>query len=590
MYNVLKKSVKKAFLITVLVLKIMLGVAQQPLFTTNALLLDNQRYLLSNKGNQSVIMIDQTGKKLKEWNLNEPVTGLCLNGNTVYATSSGDKGFLTAFDLLTEEKSFQVETGLGATNPLVSANGSIVYVFNQYKNTVCEVDAHSGKVLRNVSLLREPLTGVLSLDGKYLFVNNFLPAQRADVDYVSAEVSVVDLVDFSVVKNIRLANGSNALRGICISPDGMNVYVSHNLGRFQVPTSQLQQGWMNTSALSVIDTKNLSYVGSILLDEPDRGAAGIWGVACNDAKVFVAHSGTHDISIIDHVQMKNRLARYSNKSNLSYDLRFLYGIRKRLPVVGNGPRNISLAKGKLCVVTYFSDTLNVIDAETEKISTIACNPMRKESVENLGEKVFNDASHCYQNWQSCNGCHPGEARTDGMNWDLMNDGIGNPKNCKSLLLSHATPPSMISGIRPSAEYAVRAGFKFIQFSDLHPDLAESVDAYLKSLKPMKSPYLKNGELTQKAIKGRKVFDRLGCGYCHSGPSFTDMKKHHIGDKMEHETGWDTPTLIEIWRTAPYLFDGRAATLKEVFSACKHGINDPISEKEIDEMVEYINSL
>ncbi|MDD4192920.1 MAG: hypothetical protein PHI28_16420 [Mangrovibacterium sp.] len=142
------------------------------------------------------------------------------------------------------------QTARGATVTIVAAqSGEINWKvkFNQYKNTVCEVDAYSGKVRRKISLLREPVAGVLSLDEKYLFVSNFLPAQRADVDHVSAEVSVVDLKDFSVVKNIRLANGSNALRGICVSPDGLNIYISHNLGRFQVPTTQLQQGWMNAS-------------------------------------------------------------------------------------------------------------------------------------------------------------------------------------------------------------------------------------------------------------------------------------------------------------------------------------------------------
>lgn len=53
----------------------------------------------------------------------------------------------------------------------------------------------------------------------------------------------------SKMKDIKLANGSNALRDICISSDGNYIYVSHNLGRYTVPTSQLQQGWMNTSAL-----------------------------------------------------------------------------------------------------------------------------------------------------------------------------------------------------------------------------------------------------------------------------------------------------------------------------------------------------
>ncbi len=68
---------------------------------------------------------------------------------------------------------------------------------------------------------------------------------------------------------------------------------------------------------------------------------------------------------------------------------------------------------------------------------------------------------------------------DGMNWDLMNDGVGNPKNCKSLLYSHVTPRNMISGIRESAEVAVRAGFKHIQFYDISEQDAVLVDEYLK---------------------------------------------------------------------------------------------------------------
>jgi cytochrome c peroxidase len=288
--------------------------------------------------------------------------------------------------------------------------------------------------------------------------------------------------------------------------------------------------------------------------------------------------------------MRERLEKYPDKKNLSYDLRFMYGMRKRLPLVGNGPRNFSISDGKLVIPTYFSDTLNIVDIATETINTVAYNPKRKESAENTGEKVFNDASYCYQNWQSCNGCHPGDARTDAMNWDLMNDGIGNPKNCKSLLYSYETPPSMISGIRQNAELAVPAGFKFIQFSEIDPYLLGCVDAYLKSLRPLPSPWLVNGVLSDKALKGLKVFEKLRCGICHNGPYFTDMKMHRIGENVEFEAGWDTPTLIEVWRTAPYLFDGKAATLKEVFSVYKHDIKEKISERDIDELVEYINSL
>ena len=65
--------------------------------------------------------------------------------------------------------------------------------------------------------------------------------QRADVDTVAACVSVIDMNSFRKIKDIQLANGSNALRGMSLSPDGRYLLVTHNLGRFQVPTSQCHQ-------------------------------------------------------------------------------------------------------------------------------------------------------------------------------------------------------------------------------------------------------------------------------------------------------------------------------------------------------------
>ena len=69
-----------------------------------------------------------------------------------------------------------------------------------------------------------------------------------------------------------------------------------------------------------------------------------------------------------------------------------------------------------------------------------------------------------------------------------------------------------------------------------------------------------------------------------------MQMHVIGKDVEFEQGWDTPTLVEVWRTAPYLFDGRAATLEEVFTQHKHGINGKISRKDAEALTEYVNSL
>lgn len=562
-----------------------------PFFPTDITLNGKGEILMTEKGTSRISIYSPDGKTLlQSIPVDEPPTGILLENDKAYVTTSAATGHLQIISMQSGQKEANIATGSGACYPIFGPDKKHIYVCNQFQNTVSEVDPVRGIVTRSAKVLREPKSAQFSMDGKYLFVTNYLPAQRADLDYVAACVSVIRMDDFTKVKDIQLANGSNALRGICMTPDGKYMYVSHNLGRFTVPTSQLQQGWMNTSAFSIIDVAAQKFLGAVVVDEPERGAAGIWNIACDDETLFITHSGTHEISVIDHKAMLNKFLSYPDKSMLDYDLRFLYGLRKRIPLQGNGPRKMIMKNGKLYIPTYFADILNVVDTRTLEITAVNLNPEREESDENKGERYFNDASHCFQNWQSCNGCHPGDARTDGMNWDLMNDGVGNSKNCKSLLYSHPTPPSMISGIRETAEWAVRAGFKFIQFFDITEDDATCVDAYLKSLEAVPSPYLVNGELSDLAKQGRKIFEKLNCTECHSGPYYTDLKMHRIGEDVEFEKGWDTPTLREVWRTAPYLFDGRAATMEEVFEIHKHGIDKKISKKEIKALTEYVNSL
>jgi cytochrome c peroxidase len=161
-----------------------------------------------------------------------------------------------------------------------------------------------------------------------------------------------------------------------------------------------------------------------------------------------------------------------------------------------------------------------------------------------------------------------------------------------MIVSHATPPAMITGIRPSAEVAVRKGFTHIQFTLIEEEHATAVDKYLQSLKPIPSPYLVNGELSEKAQKGKLIFESNSCIHCHTGPYFTDQKTHEIGKQGEydHQNKWDTPTLIEIWRSGPYLHDGRSATMQEMLGKEMHGLRNALSEEEVDQLSEYVLSL
>jgi cytochrome c peroxidase len=215
----------------------------------------------------------------------------------------------------------------------------------------------------------------------------------------------------------------------------------------------------------------------------------------------------------------------------------------------------------------------------------------------LGEFYFHDAGLCFQGWQSCASCHPGDGRVDALNWDLLNDGLGNPKNNKSLLLAHRTPPAMSMGIRDTAETAVRAGLRHILFT-VQPDaVPAAMDEYLKTLQPVPSPRLVDGQLSPAALRGKEVFAQAGCAACHPAPLFTDLQPYDVGTRgpLDRPTDrFDTPTLVELWRTAPYLHDGSAATLHEVLTTRnagdQHGKTSQLTPQQLHDLTEYLLSL
>ena len=424
-------------------------------------------------------------------------------------------------------------------------------------------------------------------------------------------VSVIDTALLRSVEEIRLPDGSTGLRDLCLSPDGWHLYVTHILSRYKLPASQIERGWIQTNALAVIDAGKRKLTTSVLLDDINLGAANPWGIACTgDGKfLLVAHAGTHEVSVIDRQALHRKLegtGRGEKVSDVSTsggevvnDLAFLTGIRMRVPLKGNGPRGLAVIGSTLYAAEYFTGSLGVVELAAGGRPASRSVKLGEDlplTAERRGEMLFHDAQYCLEKWLSCSSCHPGEGRPDGLNWDLMLDGVGNPKNTKSLLFSHQTPPTTVTGSRPNAEASVRAGFRYIQFAERPEEDAASVDAYLKSLRPAPSPYLVDGRLSAAAERGKKIFDKAGCGFCHSGPFYTDMRKHNPGTGRGREEGiaFDVPTLVEIWRTAPYLHDGRAPTLKDLFTASGsgpvHHLAAPANQHDIDDLVAFVSSL
>jgi cytochrome c peroxidase len=272
------------------------------------------------------------------------------------------------------------------------------------------------------------------------------------------------------------------------------------------------------------------------------------------------------------------------------------GIRRRITLASNGPRGLALVGTKLYAAEYFSDSIAAVDIRPDtqaEAQSIALGEKTTPTKARLGEMLFHDATHSWQNWHSCASCHGGDGRADALNWDLLNDGMLNAKNTRSLLLTHQTPPAMATGVRADAETAVRSGLLYVQFATPPRRHAQAIDEYLKSRQPVASPHLVDGRLSEAALRGQAVFQKAGCAQCHAGPLYADGLRHRVGTATEEEPRgrFDTPTLIEVWRTAPYLHDGRAVTVRDVLTTFneegKHGRVASLTDDEISDLVEYV---
>lgn len=589
--------------------------------------IDGKSVLVTQRTAKQMAKVNIESEKIEKiFQLPDRPTGLVQSkdGKTVYVTCGEAEGFVSVVDLPSGSvKSFRA--GHYPTAPVLNSDESKIYISNRLIDKVAVYDLKSQKVEQTIKVTREPIAAVLTKDGKFLFVANHLPDGRANVQRMTSHIDVISTADFKRVKSIELPNGAIDLREIAISNNGKWIFVPSIFARFLVPTNQIERGWINTHALNIIDVDKQELYHTVLLDDVDLGAANPWGVVMSedDKYLFVAHNATHEVSVINFDGLMKKLAgvpvRQPGQSlddyevmekNPANDLSFLTGLRQRVRLEGIGPRGVAVKGAKVFVAQYFSDDLGVVDFEVPDdcfAYSISLGPKKKMDIVRTGEMYFHDASICFQQWQTCSTCHP-DARTDAVNWDLLNDGIGNPKSTKSMLFSHYTPPAMITGIRARAEVAVRAGIRHIQFSVPHESRAKPIDAYLRSLRPIPSPYLINGQLSKKAEKGREIFEKASCLYCHSGPYFSghnkgDEKKLDkkyplydvgIADGMEKDKKFDTPTLVELYRTRPYLYDGRAANLHEVFTKFnkedKHGVTSNLTKEELDCLVEYLNSL
>ena len=526
------------------------------------------------------------------------------DGGRLFVACAAPRSVVAVIDARSGRLVRSIAVGHTAEALAIAPDGRLLYVCNRFDDDVSIVDPDTGETIDRVPTRRQPIAVAVTPDGGTVVVANHLPAGRADTFYVVSEVTIFDAGTHRAV-SIALPNGSTGLRGLCLSPDGRFALVTHILSNYELVPSQVVGGWTNINAVSIIDVSAGKLVNTIRLDEMYLGAANPWGIAFSaDARwLCVAHAGTDELSVIDGRALLELARRGVFASptvgGTPNDPGILGNMRRRVKLPGKGCRRIAVVGTRALVAQYFSDSLAVVElgGETPAVSSVALGPDPRWTPGRFGQVLFNDATICFQQWQSCASCHP-DARNDALNWDLRNDGVGNPKNTKSMVWAHRTPPAMATGVRPTAESAVRSGIEHILFADRPEREAAAIDAYLKSLHPVAGPRGVAAGPDDSTEVGRRLFFRetVGCASCHPAPAYTDRLAHDVGSAgaYDHRTEFDTPTLVEAWRTAPYMHDGRFATVRDLLRERKHGNThgdvESLTDKQIDELTRFVLSL
>ena len=588
---------------------------------------DGNTLYVSDKTAGCVTVIDTTaGKAVADIPIAGEPNGLALSpdGKTLYVAQRKAHA-VAVVDTAARVVTGRIDVGLWPVAVTLAETNKRLYTCNRGDHTVSVVDLAAGKEIKRIPVVREPAFAAITPDESRVVVANFLPLGSGTDPALAAEVSLIDAATMEQTATIGLPPGSTTVSGVCTSPDGKWAYVVHTLGRFNLPITQLERGWVHTYALSVIDVPGASLLTTMLLDDLSGGAADPWAVVASaDGKtLWVTHSGTHEVSTLDigriHELLEGKVpaevARITDGpreniwvrigrdrgelAKLANDLTALYiaGTIRRAATGGNGPRGLALAPDgrKLFVANYFSGTVGVLDASTGKLlATLPTGPQPEAGPDRRGEIYFHDARRCFQRWHSCATCHP-DGRVDGLPWDFMRDGIGNGKDVISLVYTQHSPPHNRRATRPDPRECMRTGVIGSHLIVPEPSDVDDLLAYVTSLVPEPNPRMP--ELAEAAGRGKVLFEgKAECAVCHPAPYFTDKKMHNVGmlSPLEPDGRYDTPSLIEAYRTGPYYHDGRAVTLEGALIKHDpkglHGAMKDLTPQEVDDLVAYLLSL
>jgi YVTN family beta-propeller protein len=495
--------------------------------------------------------------------------------------------------------------------------GKHLFVANRISNDVAVLDAQTGAEEKRLVAGRGASYITPSPDGNRLYVTHVYPnpphqpTPGGNRVPPRSEITVIDTARAVVVDRLPLDRIAHSFH-TAFSLDGRLGVTANLHPKNLVPLAHMEHGGAFADTITLFGA-DVGKPVELPLDELERYAVRPFGVMISPDKshIYITCEGSEIVTVIDVPRALGFIRTHAGPfaQDLSTSANY---VPARIDV-GHDPRGMAFTpdRRQLLVANRLDDTLSVIDIRANRVyRTVALAGPKQLSVLRHGEQTFYTARYSFQGQIGCANCHI-DSTFDGLTWDLEPDGFGRDIVDNRLLEDiKDTEPYKWNGGNPNlpTECGPRTEKYFWRSENYDSLTLTDLVVYVRSIPLRPNRWkLPGRELTAAQESGKSLFDRATdkfgkpipeanrCSYCHSGAKGTSQKSFDVGTKKVTDNSGllDTPQLINVALTAPYLHDGSARTLEEIWTVFnpedKHGRTNDLTKDELNDLIEYLRT-
>ena len=576
-------------------------------------------FVIAQEGNALLVIDTQTNKVIDKIAVGENPHSIIIknDGNTAFVSNQWADNIFE-IDLSLSKVVDTLKTGSGPAGLVLSADEKFLYVVDSYSSEVSIINLQTKTEIKRLMAGNNPVGMDISPTGNLLYITS---RRTLPMPYGTPPMTELTVIDVTTqrVKERKIFDNAYIMENVAFTPSGDMAIATLIRPKNLIPAIQIERGWMMTHGIGIIEPGNNGRIIQLLTDDPNAYYSDPFDIVItpDGEKAFVSHSGVDFITVIDLNVIRTMLAESTQEKLLTYSNHLGISSRyvlKRIPT-GANPKGLVLSPGGeyLYVAERLEDRIAVISTEKmETIKTIDLKGPSRITVARKGRRLLNNAGRTFQNQYACYTCHP-DSHEDGLVYNMAGKDMGrNLANVQTLRDIGDIPPYKWNGKNSSIykQDGMRFSTILTRTESFDFDELDALVAYIVTgiKNPPNLRYNPAGKLTAAQKRGKKVFYRThtNCGKeipvenrcytCHPPPYFTNLQMADVGTLSDTDDPmlFDAPQLNNVYESAPYLHDGRAVTLEELWTTYndedKHGVGNDMMKDQLNDLVEYLRSL